>query len=70
METPEEAGLGVVKRALGRLRPEPPMREALSGAVHAIHGVGLPRGEGLGILADGELLLLILPFRRRCFKLY
>ena len=31
MENPEEEGIGVVKCALGRLRPEPAMREALSG---------------------------------------
>jgi hypothetical protein len=41
MENPEEDGIGVVKCALGRLRPEPAMREALSGAVHAIQEVAV-----------------------------
>ena len=41
MENPEEEGFGVVKCALGRLRPEPAMREAISGAVHAIQEVAV-----------------------------
>ena len=49
MENPEEEGIGVVKCALGRLRPEPAMREALTGAVHAIQEVAV-RGS---LIANG-----------------